>query len=166
MGSLNKVLLIGRLGADPEIRYTQDGSPVATLRMATSEYGQTKDGRREERTEWHRVVCFGRLAKVCEEYLRKGRQVFIEGRIQTRQWESPQGRRYTTEIIALNLQLLDSKVPSEEGRITGPGQAHQDAPGLEYGFGSPVDIDEPAVSLDTSSSSQAPKQVPDDDLPF
>ena len=162
MGSLNKVLLIGRLGADPEIRYTQDGSPVATLRLATSEYGQTKDGRKEERTEWHRVVCFGRLAKVCEDYLRKGRQAYIEGRIQTRQWESPQGRRYTTEIIASNLQLLDSRVPSEGGRVAGPGQAHQETSGLEYGFGAPVDIDEPATSLDTGSS----LQVPDDELPF
>ena len=162
MGSLNKVLLIGRLGADPEIRYAQDGSPIATLRLATSEFGPSKDGRREERTEWHRIVCFGRLAKVCEDYLRKGRQAFIEGRIQTRQWESPQGKRFMTEIIALNLQMLDSRTAHEAPNIQLPGKEGQEGSFADYGFGAPVDVDEPATSLDKGS----PLQNPDDELPF
>jgi single-strand DNA-binding protein len=162
MGSLNKVLLIGRLGADPEIRYAQDGSPIATLRLATSEFGPSKDGRREERTEWHRIVCFGRLAKVCEDYLRKGRQAFIEGRIQTRQWESPQGKRFMTEIIALNLQMLDSRTAHEAPNVQLPGKEGQEGSFADYGFEAPVDVDEPATSLDKGS----PLQNPDDELPF
>lgn len=162
MGSLNKVFLIGRLGADPEIRYAQDGSPIATLRLATSDFGQSRDGRREERTEWHRIVCFGRLAKVCEDYLRKGRQAFIEGRIQTRQWDSPQGKRFMTEIIASNLQMLDSKAAYEAPAVQIPGKEDHEGSFADYGVGPPVDVDEPATSLDKGSSSQSP----DDELPF
>ncbi len=107
--SVNKVILIGRLGADPEIRYTADGQPVATFRIATNEVW-VKEGQKQERTEWHRIVAFGRLAEICGEYLSKGRQVYIEGRLQTRSYEDREGiKRFITEIVALNMQMLGGK---------------------------------------------------------
>jgi len=107
---VNKVILIGRLGADPEVRFTQDGTMVANLRLATNEYRKDKNGERVERTEWHRVVTFGRLAEVCQSYLAKGKLVYIEGRLQTRSWEDKEGnKRSTTEIVAATLQMLDGK---------------------------------------------------------
>ena len=100
MRSLNKVMLIGNLGADPEIRHTPSGQSVATLRMATNEVWKDREGTKQERTEWHRVVAWGRLAEIAREYLSKGRQIYVEGRLQTRQWQDQQGQtRYTTEII-------------------------------------------------------------------
>ncbi|MBA2849332.1 single-stranded DNA-binding protein [Thermosulfuriphilus ammonigenes] len=114
-GSVNKVILIGHLGADPEIRYTADGTPVATFRLATNETWTGKNGQREERTEWHRIVAFGKLAEICGEYLSKGRQVYIEGRLQTRSWEDREGvKRYTTEIVATAMQMLDSRGSTPE----------------------------------------------------
>ena len=111
MAGINKAILVGYLGRDPEIRYTHSGTAVANFTMATTErVGQD----REERTEWHRIVAFGRLAEICGEYLSKGRQVYIEGRIQTREWEDRDGnKRTTTEIVANNMQMLGS--PSEGG---------------------------------------------------
>jgi len=107
--SINKVILIGRLGADPEIRYTLDGKPVATFRIATNEV-IIRNGEKEILTEWHRIVAFGRLAEICGEYLSKGSQVYIEGKIRTRKFEDRQGnQRYVTEIIADKLQILDKK---------------------------------------------------------
>lgn len=107
---INKVILVGRLGADPEVRYTQDGTMVTNLRIATSEQWKDKNGERVERTEWHRVVTFRRLAEICGNYLSKGSLVYIEGRIQTRAWDDKEGnKRYTTEIIALTMQMLDRK---------------------------------------------------------
>lgn len=107
--SVNKVILIGRLGADPEIRYTADGQPVATFRIATNEVW-VKDGKKQERTEWHRIVAFGRLAEICGEYLSKGRQVYIEGRLQTRSYEDREGiKRFVTEIVAQNMQMLGGR---------------------------------------------------------
>ncbi|OAG27648.1 single-stranded DNA-binding protein [Thermodesulfatator autotrophicus] len=122
--SVNKVILIGRLGADPEIRYTADGQPVATFRLATSERWTDKNGQRQERTEWHRIVAFGKLAEICGEYLSKGRQVYIEGRLQTRSYEDRDGiKRYVTEIVAQNMQMLGrrdevSSEPSAPGTGT------------------------------------------------
>ena len=108
--SVNKVILIGRLGADPEIRYTADGQPVANFRMATSGRWTDKNGQRQERTEWHRIVAFGKLAETCGEYLTKGRLVYIEGRLQTRSYEDRDGiKRYVTEIVAQNMQMLGPK---------------------------------------------------------
>jgi single-strand DNA-binding protein len=109
MAGVNKVILLGRLGADPEVRYTSNGTPVATFRMATSESWTNKDGQREERTEWHRIVAWRKLGEICGEYLSKGKQVYIEGRIQTREWEDRDGvKRWTTEITAQNMQMLGS----------------------------------------------------------
>lgn len=128
MAGINKVLLIGNLGRDPEVRYTPGGVPVANFSIATSEEWTDKDtGEKRERTEWHRIVAWRRLGEICGEYLHKGRQVYIEGKLQTREWEDRDGnKRYTTEIIASQMQMLgpvakggrlesqDSSVPVEE----------------------------------------------------
>ena len=109
--SLNKVLLIGHLGADPEIRYLpKSGKAVANFRMATNEVWTDPEGKQQERTEWHRIVAFGRLAEFCGEYLAKGKQVYVEGRLRTREWTDQNGqRRFTTEIIARSIILLGAK---------------------------------------------------------
>ena len=108
---LNKVLILGNLGADPDIKYTQAGSPVATLSVATSESWKDKTtNEKVEKVEWHRVVVFGRLAEIAEQYLKKGSKIFVEGKLQTRDWEDSEGKkRYTTEVIAREMTMLDSK---------------------------------------------------------
>ncbi|MCB0413168.1 MAG: single-stranded DNA-binding protein [Bdellovibrionales bacterium] len=107
MSGVNKAIIIGRLGTDPEIRQVSSGQTVATLSVATSEAWNDKNGQKQERTEWHRVVVWGKLAELCGKYLSKGRQVYLEGRLQTRSWEDQQGqKRYTTEIVATTLQFL------------------------------------------------------------
>ena len=107
MASVNKVILIGNLGRDPEVRYLPSGDAVATLSVATTEKWKDKNGEQQEQTEWHRVSFFGRQAEICGEYLRKGSQVYIEGRIQTRDWEDKEGnKRQTTEVVALSMQML------------------------------------------------------------
>src|SRR6056297_441859 len=111
---LNKAILIGRLGKDPEIRYTQDGRAVANFTIATNEEWKDKNtGEKKERTEWHRIVAFGRLGEICGEYLTKGRQTYIEGRMQTRSWEKDGVTRYTTEIVANNMQMLGGQRQAE-----------------------------------------------------
>lgn len=108
MAGVNKAILIGRLGADPEIRYTASGAPVANFRIATSESWTGKDGKKDERTEWHKIVAWGKLGELCGEYLSKGRRVFVEGKLQTRSWDDKSGnKKYTTEIVALSVQFLD-----------------------------------------------------------
>ncbi len=107
---INKAMIIGNLGNDPKISATQTGSLVANLSIATSEKYKDKSGQRQERVEWHRVVAFGRLAEICEQYLKKGDRAYISGRLQTRQWEDQSGaKRYSTEIIARELQMLGGK---------------------------------------------------------
>lgn len=119
MAGINKVILIGRLGKDPEMRYTQDGTAIANFSIATSEeWKDKKTGEKQERTEWHRIVAFGRLGEVCGAYLTKGKLVYIEGRIQTRDWQDKDGnKRYTTEIVAGQMQMLEgrSDTKSEQG---------------------------------------------------
>jgi single-strand DNA-binding protein len=106
-GGVNKVILVGHLGADPDMRYTPSGQGVCELRLATSESWNDKNGQRQERTEWHRIVVWGKRAEVCSKYLSKGRQVFVEGRIQTRNYDDKDGnKRYITEIIANDVQFL------------------------------------------------------------
>ena len=108
---VNKVILIGNLGRDPEVRYSPNGQAIANVTMATSESWKDKtSGEKQERTEWHRVVFFGRLAEIAGEYLKKGAQIFIEGRLQTRKWQDKDGQdRYTTEIVANEMQMLGSR---------------------------------------------------------
>jgi single-strand DNA-binding protein len=124
-GGINKVILVGNLGQDPEIRYTADGRPIANFSIATSETWKDKNsGERREKTEWHRVVVFGRLAEICGEYLSKGRQVYIEGKLQTRKWQGQDGQdRYTTEVVIDQrgtMQMLGSR-GSGGGRPAGGG---------------------------------------------
>ncbi|MEW6219737.1 MAG: single-stranded DNA-binding protein [Thermodesulfobacteriota bacterium] len=110
MASVNKVILVGNLGADPEVRYSQNGTAVANFRIATSDVWKNPDGSKAERTEWHRIVAFARLGEVCGELLAKGKQVYIEGRLQTRKWEDRDGNaRYTTEIVAQTMQILGQR---------------------------------------------------------
>ena len=109
MAGLNKAILIGNLGRDPEVRYTPNGLAVANFSIATSETW-TREGEKETRTEWHRIVAFGKLGEICGEYLAKGKQVYIEGRIQTRDWTDRDGnKRYTTEIVASNMLMLGAR---------------------------------------------------------
>jgi single-strand DNA-binding protein len=111
MAGINKVILVGNLGRDPEIRYFQDGTAVANFTIATSEsWTDKQSGEKKERTEWHRIVAFRRLAEICGEYLSKGKQVYIEGKLQTREWEDKEGnRRWTTEIVAQTMQMLGAR---------------------------------------------------------
>ncbi|MBI4042039.1 MAG: single-stranded DNA-binding protein [Deltaproteobacteria bacterium] len=129
MASVNKVIIVGNLGADPEVRYTNTGSAVANFNVATTENWTDKTtGQRQEKTEWHRVVAWGKLAQVCGEYLRKGRQVYVEGRLQTRSWEDKEGaKRYTTEVVANTVQFLGS-APDKGGEKVSPPSSSNDLP--------------------------------------
>jgi len=127
-GSVNKVILIGNLGADPEVRHTQDGRPIVNLRLATSDSWRDKSsGERRERTEWHRVVIFNEgLCRIAEQYLKKGSKIYVEGQLQTRKWQDQSGQdRYSTEVVlqGFNSQLtmLDGRQGGGEGRDTGSG---------------------------------------------
>ena len=118
---LNKAILIGNLGKDPEVRYTPSGVAVANFNIATSETWTNKEGQKETRTEWHRIVAFARLAEICGEYLSKGKQVYIEGRIQTRDWEDQNGvKRYTTEVVANQMLMLGGRDSGDTGRPESP----------------------------------------------
>ena len=124
MASLNRVMLIGRLGRDPELRYTQSGTPVCTLQAATDESYTDRDGNKVERTEWHRITCFQKQAENCAAYLAKGSLVYVEGSLATRKWQDQQGQdRYTTEIKAERVQFLDRK-----GEGQGGAEQQQSAP--------------------------------------
>jgi single-strand DNA-binding protein len=127
MSSLNKAILIGRLGRDPEIRYTQDGAPVANFSLATSEFWNDRSGTRQERTEWHNIVAWNKLADLCKRYLGKGRQVYVEGRIQTREWDDRDGnKRRTTEIVANQIVFLGSRGESPEEPASEPEMRRRD----------------------------------------
>ena len=116
---VNKAILIGRLGKDPEVKYLPDGTMVTTFRIATDEQWKDKNGEKVQRTEWHQIVTYRKLAEICGNYLVKGKLVFIEGRIQTRNWEDKEGvKRYTTEIIANDMKMLDSKGQAKPGDAT------------------------------------------------
>ena len=109
-GTVNKVILIGRLGSDPELRYTPNGDAVANFRIATNRVWKDKEGNQQERTEWHRIVAWRKLAERCGEYLRKGSHVYIEGRLETRSWQDKNGnKRFVTEVITDRMQMLDAK---------------------------------------------------------
>ncbi len=154
--SLNKVLLLGNLGKDPEVRYTSSGRAVATFTLATSQQWRDQDGNDQERTEWHRVVAWGRLGEVCGEYLSKGKQVFIEGRIQSREWEDQEGNKRTTvEIIANDMIMLGGGSPSQS-RSSGEGQKRQ-APAQSRS-------QEQGSKREVGRSQQPPP--PEDDIPF
>jgi single-strand DNA-binding protein len=138
MAGVNKVILVGNLGADPEVRYLNTGTAVANFRMATTQNIKNKEGEREARTEWHRVVAFGRLAEICGEYLNKGKQIYIEGRLRTRSWDDRDGnKRWTTEIVATSMQMLGSpgdqaamgaEIPDAGGPIDSGADQEDDVP--------------------------------------
>jgi single-strand DNA-binding protein len=141
MGSVNKVILVGNLGRDAEVRYTPGGAAVATLSLATTEVFKDKDGQRQEQTEWHRVVLWGKTAETLSEYLRKGKQIYVEGRLQTRSWDDKEGKkRYTTEIRGDRVVLLG-----------GPGRG---GPAAEREEGAREPAKEPAAD------------ITEDDIPF
>ena len=137
---VNKVILVGNLGANPEVRSTQGGQMVANLRLATTERWTDKNGQKQEQTEWHRVVVWGRQAEIVSQYLTKGRQIYVEGRIRTRQWQDQQGqKRFTTEIVAQNIQMLGSRgdaAPRDETTVTMP----PDEATADFGGGPDDDI--------------------------
>lgn len=145
MSGVNKVIIVGRLGADPEVKAVGQGTTVTRLNIATSENWMGKDGQKQERTEWHRVVVWGKLAEICGKHLSKGRQVYVEGRLQTRQWEDQQGqKKYTTEIVANTVQFLGSaggERSADNNRNSGGGDdfGYQDF-GPEPSFNSSDDI--------------------------
>ena len=112
---INKVILIGNLGADPEVRYTQSGSPVCSFRIACSEKYKDASGNMQENTEWVPIVAWGKLAEICSQYLHKGSRVYIEGKLQTRKWQDKEGgTRYTTEIVAREMKMLDGKEDGQQ----------------------------------------------------
>jgi single-strand DNA-binding protein len=130
MSSVNKVILIGNLGKDPELRYTQSGQAVANFTLATNELFENKSGEQHERTDWHRIVAWGKTGELCAQYLSKGRSVYIEGRLQTREWEDKEGqKRQTTEIVAQNVTFLGSGRPGAQGGGEGPREPIGGPPG-------------------------------------
>jgi len=146
MGSVNKVILVGNLGRDAELRYTPGGAAVATLNLATTEVWNDKQGQRQEKTEWHRIVLWGKQAETLQEYLVKGKQIYVEGRLQTRQWDDKDGnKRYTTEVKADRITLLG-------GGGGGRGGASMDRPAASH---APAGGEEPPAD-----------PITDDDIPF
>jgi single-strand DNA-binding protein len=153
--SVNKVILVGRLGRDPETRYTGSGQAVANFTMATDSTYKDRSGERQKRTEWHRIVAWGKLAEICQQYLKKGSQVYIEGRLQTREWEDKSGqKRTTTEIVASDMRMLGSRADSAAAAGAGAGAAAAASRPAEYEAAVPDD----AGSQETSIS--------DEDIPF
>ncbi len=128
-GGVNKVILIGNLGADPEVRFTPGGQAVASFRIATSDTWTDKQGQKQERTEWHRIVVWGKLAELCGEYLKKGRQCYVEGRLQTREWADKEGRKnYTTEVVALGVTFLGLRPDGDQADAGSPPQGGEPPP--------------------------------------
>ena len=159
-GSVNKVFLIGRLGKDPELKYTPSGTPVAKFSLATDESFKDKTGEKQEHTEWHNVVAWNKLAEICGEYLTKGKLIYIEGSIRSRQWQDQSGNKRTSyEIIANQMQMLGSKSDSERAAGGGMNRSAPDrtaperqAPSAPLSGGEPISPSEPEIS--------------DEDIPF
>lgn len=152
---INKVILVGNLGNDPEVRYANNGSAIANISIATTDSWKDKNtGEQQEKTEWHRVVMFNRLGEIAGEYLKKGSQVYIEGRLQTRKWQDQSGQdRYTTEIVANEMQMLGGRAG---GEMSGGG----------YNAPSPTRSAAPAPQQNNQPAPAAPSNDFDDDIPF
>jgi single-strand DNA-binding protein len=135
MSGVNKVIIVGRLGTDPELKSVGNGQNVARLSVATSEAWTGKDGNKQEKTEWHRITVWGKLAEICAKHLSKGRQVYVEGRLQTRSWEDPQGqKRYSTEIVANTVQFLGGgEASASRGAGNGMGATSTDTGFQDFG---------------------------------
>jgi single-strand DNA-binding protein len=160
-GSVNKVILIGRLGKDPEIKYTPSGAPVAKFSLATDEVFKDKSGETQKRTEWHNIVAWNKLAEICGEYLTKGKQVYIEGRIQSRQWEDQSGNKRTAyDIVAREMKMLGSKADTERYAAASGERAASER-------------SEPAASASAATVAPASppepppeSEITDEDIPF
>jgi single-strand DNA-binding protein len=158
MASVNKVILVGNLGRDPETRYTTGGEAVTNIRLATTDTWKDKAGEKQERTEWHSIVFFGRQAEVAGEYLKKGRQIYVEGRLQTRKWQDKEGQdRYTTEIVADRMQMLGNREGGSASMASEPPD-----------HGAPAEPRGEPRSAGQGSAAPAKKHVDDldDDIPF
>ena len=175
--SVNKAIIIGRLGADPEVRYTQSGQSVANFNVATDESWTDKSGQKQEKVEWHRIVVWGRQAEHCGEYLRKGREVYIEGRIETREWQDRDGQsRRTTEIKAQNVTFLgsrndnnyDSNRNTSQAPAAGPATYQQAAPAANPNPGPAYANNAPAPGPQAQPAQPGPpgSEFNDDDIPF
>ena len=157
---VNKVILIGSLGADPDVKMSQQGSAIATISVATDEsYKDKQTGQLVPKTEWHRVVAFQRLAEIMRDYLKKGSKVYIEGKLQTRKWQDQSGQdKYTTEIVANELQMLDGKPEVQQGQAQQPQQGYQQPQ------------QQPQQQRPAQHQATKPQQAPaddfDDDIPF
>ena len=161
MASLNKVMLIGNLGRDPEIRYSQQGLAVVNFSVATTDYWTDKNtGDRQEKTEWHRIVAFGKQAETLEKYLSKGSSVFIEGRLQTRSWEKEGQTHYTTEIVVLSFQFVGKRQENQDGGgYQGGGGGYQ-----QQGRQQNQQYQQQPTEPGMTGGGQEP--IPDDDIPF
>lgn len=155
MASVNKVIIIGNLGRDPETRYMPDGGAITNVSVATTDKWKDKNGEMQEKTEWHRVAFFGKLAEIAGEYLKKGSQVYVEGRLQTREWEKDGVKRYTTEIVANQMQMLGSR----QGMGGAGREAHE---GGESAGGSRPAASKPAAKAGTGGKFDDFE----DDIPF
>jgi single-strand DNA-binding protein len=153
--SVNKVILVGRLGKDPETRYTGSGQAVCNFSLATDETFKDRSGERQKRTEWHRVVVWAKLAEICQQYLKKGSLIYIEGRIQSRQWDDKTTgqKRYSTDIVATGMKMLGSRGDSQGGGVAPGPAAHS------------VDADFNQSGGDDSGPSAGP-EISDEDIPF
>ncbi len=157
MSSVNKVILIGRLGRDPEIKYTPSGAPVAKFSIATDEVFKDRSGEQQKRTEWHNIVAWNKLAEICGEYLTKGKQVYIEGSIRSRQWEDQQGNKRTSyEIVAREMRMLGSKADSERAVAAAAERPANPSPSSS-----------PSEPRAPEPEAQPPEtQITDEDIPF
>jgi single-strand DNA-binding protein len=156
MAGVNKVIIVGNLGKDPELRHTPQGQAVANFSVATSESWNDKSGQKQERTEWHRIVVWGKLGELCSKYLAKGRQVYVEGKLQTRAWDDNNGqKRYTTEVVATTVQFLSSAAGAGAGRGASGGFDQSDSGGPDP-FGAPPSFDDHGGGHSAST----------DDIPF
>jgi len=176
-GSVNKVILIGRLGKDPEIKYTPGGAPVAKFSLATDEVFKDKSGETQKRTEWHNIVAWNKLAEICGEYLTKGKQVYIEGSIRSRQWQDQSGnKRMTYEIVARQMTMLGSRAESERYAAASGERATPDRPGSAAPASaseSPPDTESTddlpsrrGDALGRSPESPPESEITDEDIPF
>lgn len=160
MSGVNKVILVGRLGKDPEVRQISPSQTVCQFSVATSENWMDKAGQKQERTEWHNIVVWGKIAEICGKYLAKGRQVYVEGRLQTRSWEDQQGqKRYTTEIVANTVQFLGS-AGAERAPMSGSAMGG----GATSGFGSMAG--DPSSNFGSTNFGPEPSFEPNDEIPF
>ena len=172
MASVNKVILIGNLGKDPEVRFTPGGQAVANFSIATSDSWTDKSGQKQERTEWHRIVVWGKLAELCGEYLKKGRQCYIEGRLQTREWTDKENRKnYTTEVVANTVTFLGGRDGAGAGAGGGGGGSGGRGGGSSQRGGGQQqggydDYGAPPMGMDEGGGGGGGNGGGDDDIPF